>query len=699
MTASSYGLRGFDVWPQYKEADDNELLQRMGDTYNLSQTVQQPWWNTASVDERFYAGDQSLWNEIYANIPLVRRKQISFNKTARIINMVSGYQRRNRKSITFVPMEGADEGTADQFSKIMVWANNRIQALETVSDAFLGSLISGINLLSIWMDYRNDPLSGDVCVDNLGYNGFLIDPYFTKTDLSDCNYLWIRRFFSKKQIISMFPERKEEIELMSPNFSRDSRFNFMPENFNYVNKHLLSYDEYWYMDLRKADIIIDTDTGETLEYTGKEENLKVFLKLNPNLRRKKITKKTWKLGIVVNGRTILYHGKNPYKIDRLPFVPVTCYHRPELPYYEWRIQGMVRGMRDAQFLMNRRSQILLDILESQVNSGLKVMEGSLVDDNDAFKTGQGQVYFIKKDAPQGMASVEKIPAADIPQSTFNVIEMLDKNMMDTSGVNEELLGSAEDDKAGILSMLRQGAGLTTLQIPFDKLDAAFKEMGKIEMELVQKNFTPGKVQRILNQEPSEEFYQHSFSKYDCNVVESLDAPNQKMIAFKQALYLKELGLPITTKFLMEMSSFQNKPEQIKEMLEQEQQQQQMAQQQQQMEMMELQQRAKSLDAKAFADKGLGVERLSRVGENEGLEISRRSQAALDEVRAVKELQGMDIEQLRNLVDVLEVIKSRQDVEKEKLSPLSGGGQKPQKAKATKPKRSKSTLQKLEASAT
>ena len=32
-----------------------------------------------------------------------------------------------------------------------------------------------------------------------------------------------------------------------------------------------------------------------------------------------------------------------------------------------------------------------------------------------------------------------------------------------SGVNEELLGSATDDKAGILSMLRQGASLTTLQ--------------------------------------------------------------------------------------------------------------------------------------------------------------------------------------------------------------------------------------------
>ena len=36
------------------------------------------------------------------------------------------------------------------------------------------------------------------------------------------------------------------------------------------------------------------------------------------------------------------------------------------------------------------------------------------------------------------------------------------NITKISGVNEELLGSATDDKEGILSMLRQVAGLTNL---------------------------------------------------------------------------------------------------------------------------------------------------------------------------------------------------------------------------------------------
>jgi hypothetical protein len=59
-------------------------------------------------------------------------------------------------------------------------------------------------------------------------------------------------------------------------------------------------------------------------------------------------------------------------------------------------------------------------------------------------------------------------------------ELLGQEIQQISGVNEELLGSAQDDKAGILSMLRQGAGLTTLQGLFDNLDFATKKSNPLE---------------------------------------------------------------------------------------------------------------------------------------------------------------------------------------------------------------------------
>lgn len=665
MAVSSYGLRGFEEF--YTDGDKNIQLW-MREIYNDTATVTQSRWLQQSIDERFYAGDQSLWNEFYSSIPVFKRKQFNFNKIKRIVNMVSGHQRKNRKTLNVVPIENSDQLTSDQFNKLLIWANTQENVFNTFSDAFLGCLITGMNLLSVWMDYRTDPFSGDLRVDNLAYNGYLIDPWFKKKDLSDCNYIWVRRFLSKKQICSLMPEREKEIMAMNADTNKDGYFNFLPENYNISQRQLLPYDEFWYLDYRDATILVDPANEESIEWTGPKENLKFYLQQYPQIKKQKIQKQTCKLGISVNNR-VMYSGVNPYKIDRYPFIPVMAYYQPELPYYEWRIQGMVRGLRDAQFILNRRQQILLDVLESQVNSGLKVMEDSLVDDRDAFKSGQGQAIFIKKDAPLGPDSVQKIPPADVSPAFINVIEQMNQSIMEISGVNEELLGSAEDDKAGILSMLRQGAGLTTLQILFDNLDESMKNLGRLEMEMIQNNFTPSKVERIIAEKPSEQFYNKTFQKFDCDIVEGTNTSTQKLQAFQQAMYLREAGVPIPSEFILQMSSLQDKTKVIEQIKQQEQQQQQMQQQQMQVQMQELQARAELSHARAQADQGLAVERASRVEENQALAVERRATAikdleaaSLDKVKAAKELTTIDLTQLQQLLDIVERIKGKEAAE-------------------------------------
>jgi hypothetical protein len=669
MAVSSYGLRGFE---EFYTDGDKRIQSWMKEIYNDTATVTQSRWLQQSIDERFYAGDQSLWNEFYSSIPVFRRKQFNFNKIKRIVNMVSGHQRKNRKTLNVVPVENSDQLTADQFNKVLIWANTQENVFNTLSDAFLGSLITGMNLLSVWMDYRTDPFSGDLRVDNLAYNGYLIDPWFKKKDLTDCNYIWVRRFLSKKQISSLMPEREKEIMAMSADTNKDGYFNFLPENYNISQRQLLPYDEFYYLDYRDATILVDPENEESIEWNGPKDNLKYYLAKYPNIKKQTIQKQTCKLAICVNNR-VMYSGKNPYKTDRYPFIPVIAYYQPELPYYEWRIQGMVRGLRDAQFILNRRQQILLDVLESQINSGMKVMEDSLVDDKDAFKAGQGQALFIKKDAPLGLDSVQKIPAADVSPAFTNIIDQMNQSIMDISGVNEELLGSAEDDKAGILSVLRQGAGLTTLQLLFDNLDESMKNLGRLEIDLVQSNFTPSKIQRIINEKPTEQFFNKTFQKFDCDIVEGTNTSTQKLQAFQQGMYLREAGIPIPSEFLLQMSSLQDKTKVIEQIVQQEQQQQQMQQMQMQVQMQELQARAELSHARANADQGLAVERASRVQENQALAVERRAAAikdleaaSLDKIKAAKELTTIDLTQLQQLLDIVERIKGGEETKAEKL---------------------------------
>src|SRR5689334_2414922 len=166
--------------PEYYDESDRGILSRMSAFYAESISINQSFWTEADTDTRFLTGDQTVWNDIYGNLPANRRKSFSFNRIRRVVEMISGHQRRNRKSMVAIPVENADDMTADQFSKILFWCAQQEGILETISDSFLGALGTGMNLLQVWLDFRNDPISGNIKVDNCSYNSFLIDPFFRK---------------------------------------------------------------------------------------------------------------------------------------------------------------------------------------------------------------------------------------------------------------------------------------------------------------------------------------------------------------------------------------------------------------------------------------------------------------------------------------------------------------------------------------
>jgi hypothetical protein len=656
-----------DLYSPYYEPNGYEVSQRMDTFYQECITTNQSQWAEADLDTRFQVGDQSVWSELYGAQTPVRHKQYQFNRIQRVTNNIDGYQRRNRKSIIVTPIENGDQQTADQFTKIIMWSAQKEQMLETISDSFRhGALITGMNLLHLWMDYREDPISGNLKLDNCAANSFIVDPYFRKADFSDCNGIWKRTYLTKIEVISLLPHMKKEIEGLSNYDARDGKFQFMPENYAYDKKKLYAYDEYWYRDYRTQKMIVDVETGETMEWKiDDKDKLDEFLRIYPQLQVIDQEIPTVKLAIRVQNK-VLYDGPNPMGVDHYPFVPVMGYFNPQMPYYPYRIQGVVRNLRDAQYLYNRRRIIELDILESQINSGWKYKENALVNPNDVFNlTGQGKGLALKEEAQ--MTDVEQIQPPQVPPSMIQLSELLAKEVQEISGVNEELLGSAVDDKAGILSMLRQGAGLTTLQILFDQLDRSQKQLGNLMIKYIQANFTPGKIKRIIEQEPAPEFYNKAFGMYDAAVEDGLNTTTQRQLAFAQALQLKEVEPSIPSSFIISKSTLQDKNELVQIMQQQEQQQSQAQQQQLQSQLQEQQARTQLAQARTVADQGLGMERISRIEENQALAVERRSEAEKDHyagllnlVKSLKEIDSVDLDQLIKLVQLANISKQNEN---------------------------------------
>jgi hypothetical protein len=659
-----------ELGPQYFDEKHKGILSMMEAFYAQSITINQSYWGEGDTDLRFYTGDQTLWSDLYGNLPANQRRQFNFNRIMRIVNMISGHQRRNRKSTVVIPIENGDEETSDQFTKIMMWINQQEGVLETISESFQGALITGMNLLHVWMDYREDPVSGNIKVDNCAYNAFLIDPYFRKPDLSDCNAIWKRSFLTKREVVSLLPDMEDEILGLMGNDSgsgRDGKFQFLPESYGYGMKNLLTYDEFYHRDYRKQRVLCDTETGEVMEwrFEGKEEELDRFLQTYPTVTVIEQDIPTVKLAIVVQGK-VMYHDAQPSGLDVYPFIPVFAYYHPELPYFPWRITGVVRHLRDAQYLYNRRKIIELDILESQMNSGFIFKENALVNPLDVYmQQGQGRGIAIKDEA--NIADVVQIQSPAIPPTTIELSKSLGAEIQEIAGASDELMGfDNKDTMSGLHSMLKQSASLTTLQGLFDNLDRAQKLLGKVIIDLVQTNFTPGKVKKILEgQEPAPQFYNKAFGKYHAAVEEGLNTTTQKQMQLAQMLDLREIGVPITNEDLLEATTFQGKKKIVENMQKQQQAMQEQQQQQMQSQIEEQQARTQLAKARSVADEGLGLERVSRVQENQALAEERRAQARkddesalLEKVKALKELDSIDFSHIKELIEMAHMLEAQ-----------------------------------------
>ena len=316
------------------------------------------------------------------------------------------------------------------------------------------------------------------------------------------------------------------------------------------------------------------------------------------------------------------------------------------------------------------------MLESQVNSGYIFKENAVVDVKHLFQTGQGRIIPLKEEAQ--MTDVVQIQPPQIPPSFFQLQDTFSKELNLVSGINEELMGSALDDKAGILSALRQGAGLTTLQPLFDKLDYSQNLLGEIVMDTVRLNYTPGKIRNLLEgEEPEKLFYNKAFGKYHCMVEMGFNTESQKQMQFAQLMQLKELGVPLPDSSLLDASTIQDKTKIMQIMQQQAQQAQQMQQMQMQSQMESQQAQTQLAQARAQADMGLFNERTSRVEENRALSIQKLSEAnrddemaLLNKVKILKELETIDFNHLTSLITMINSLKVAEQSTVRKPEPLS-----------------------------
>lgn len=657
-------------WPD--EQSELSLKQKRDKNYADCINILQTQWYQADLDQRFALGDQDIWGQIFPGVANFKRKMFNFNLINAQLQMISGYQRRNRKSTICIPISNAQNKTADQLTKCLYHIYNQSGAYQVFSDAFeLGAITQGLGFISHYISYNDDPISGDICHRYIDMKSCLFDPYFRKHDMSDARYFWTRQFFDREEAASLYPDISDEILSLPRGSYRDDKFYFMPEVYQFQSANVTAIDEYWYLSTRECKFLVDIDTEETQEFTGNKEDLtKIMQMFKGKLKVVKGVKPTVRRTILANDK-VLIDEPNPYGIDRYPIVPVLAYFTADTPYYAYKFKGVVRDLRDPAYLFNRLKVSDLDTIEAQ-QQGLKIKKGALVTPDDSLNSGNGRVLVV--DPKFQLSDVEQMDIHAPSPVRLEMENMLQEVMSRISGVNETMLGTDVSDKAGIISMLRNSAGITTLTRLFDQFDETQRLCGQIDIEMVQKNYTWGKIRQIIGEEPTSEFDDKAFLKYGCKVIQGNLTETQQQLELGQLLHLREIlgeNTPPTVITRIIDAMYITDKDELKKGIEEHQK----GISEQQKKTSELQMQQMQIDnmtkiGYAHSQDALAAERMAKIETDRAVaedKLKRAhqedTQSLLNIIKGLKELQGMDIQHVQEKINVVknidEVIQMRE----------------------------------------
>ena len=630
----------FPPWDTDTDPTEANIKIWMDNIYGKFEPLEQARWNQSNIDTLFYAGEQRFINSYFNFYPQYNFQTFHFNFLQQPINMVTGYQRQHRKSLQYLPVEPSKQGEADDMTKLITFGLNHRNILEKMSTAYEQSAISGMVLVQPYLDYIDDPINGTLDLKVWSYNSFMMDPYFREPDASDANFFWCQQYVSKRQAISYFPDKADLIRTMSGYGNRYGKFYFLPENYNLARHDFLVLSYIWYKSSRKKKLLYSKREGINYEYYDEDPFLNQLIDQTQAFEVIEVDVPTWKLSVVLN-ESVMYNGNNPLGFDECPLVPVFWNYDPHVAQYDLRVRSLTRAMRDSQFLLNRRVILNHDISESSINSGWMRKENAVANPEDLRYAGQGKDIIIKDGYE--MTDIQKIIPNAVPPSDMELANQLSDFIFKTSGVNQELMGMANDSKAGIEVMLRQGAGLVTLQKYFDQWDVSLKLVGRIYQKIIQRNWSNGKISRIIGKRPSPEFEAKLFTQFDVSVAEAINTPIQQYQQFSQMLQLREI-IPFSAKQMLKYAPLHGKEEFIQELEANEKQAAQMQQESAMFDVAIKEAQLQNLQAKAASELATARERHGRAESNIGLfeerlsEISQnRSQSLKAKVEALEKL--------------------------------------------------------------
>lgn len=626
--------------------NDATSKSEFNEVYEINDTAWRPALQEMELDNEFALKAQHSAEE-FERADRQKRTLHTIDKIGRQVNLLHGYEIRNRHILKIGPQgnfDAQEDQACNQHTGVLMSLMARHGGYHVLSEAFRwGVLAQGSNLIETWRDR-----DGLIQYGRLGFNQFLLDHGLTKSDLSDCGDIITGQWISEDKAKMLVPTQAGEIEKIQP-LTHTSHWPFQgtPARMNKAGKRM--FEQWWHRTTEEVDVVQHRITGQKMTFkefadqnAGGDKKLanrfiKEFLMPNgtPFLVKFRDIKDKIKLKIFIDDE-FLWEGDNPTKLRDYNYTWVHGMWCPECPRTELKLQSFVRGQRDPQVMYNRKINQAMDIIESQIQ-GVRITRSKwLMNPEDTYLSGQGINLQINEEMPDDTPLEEvfrQMPASEVPQSVFTMLSVIDKDQTESGGLNQEIFGT--DDKnieiSGVLAKWRTAQALTGQGWMFENLNKSKANFGRKQVQIVQLNYDPERIKKIINEPPVQGFYSEDLMRFDCVPVEGLLTDSQINLNYQELKQFKkefpeESAGVITLEMLVKASPMQFKTSML-QAIQRASKQKEQAQQAQ----LQSQQNADRLT------QGLTAVQISQAEENIADAQEKRSQIPLNNAKTISEI--------------------------------------------------------------
>lgn len=519
-----------------------------------------PWYPEATEDYGFYSGEQ--WEaEDRAAMKAAAKPCVTFNRIGPSIDSVVGMEVSNRKEVTYLPRTtssatqpgqidpmtgqptqqpvpgGDDQGPAELLTAAGQYCRDQCDAEDEESDAFLDTTICGVGWTETRVDYDDDP-QGKIIVDRIDPMEMCADGRASKRNLTDARRIHRFREVDLKTAQQMFPGfEPEELDAswarpiaagsdqphdreLAREYASNRPSDGTPKR-TVMIVHTRWYEtQYTYRVAQSDGQVIDVDDDQIKVLRERAKKADITLKVQ------RIGKKVYRYAFL-GASDVLEEGQDQCQYG---FAWNCITGKRDRNKKQWI--GLVRAMRDPQRWANA---LLSSIMNSIMHSGKGIMaeRGAFEKPEQAEKdwTKADRITFLATGALSGQHP-KIMPKTDsaLPAGIGDMMQFAVSSIRDVTGINVEMLGTADSNQAAALDRQRKQAASMLLAPFFDGLRRYRKEQGRLMMHLICDYLNDGRLIRIVG--PDYEGYaplviDPAVQEFDIIVDESPASPNQK----------------------------------------------------------------------------------------------------------------------------------------------------------------------------